>query len=575
MLLADVVVDTAVWGLDRPLTYAVPPALGGAARLGSVVRVPLRGRKMRGWVVGVREGEAPDGTVELAALSGRGPVLDAALIRMAGTLAERTVHPLASYLKLFTPPNLGRPPKTPPSPPAAPFGPAPHPHPATEPPASRRAPTPALVRLGVVQDPVERYASLVRSALDAGRGAIVVVPEVREGSRVLEGLAALFPSEAAVVHSGLGPAERSAALWSIAAGDRPLVLGGRASVFAPPFPLGLVVVHAEHDRSLKEQRSPYYDAREAAWARAQATGAKLVLASATPSLRSLALAEAGGWERVAPDRPAERAVWPTVELLEPPKAGIPRRAVAAVIEARRRGERTLILLPRAQATRAGPGPEEVARYVERVVPGARVERADRAGLGKEAGTLSAALEADVVVATEAALADVERPRVSTAIALGVDALLLRPEGRAVEEAFAALWTLGGLVAGMGTPAGGERGARGRLLLETRTPEHHVVQALTRGDYHFFADRELAARRESASPPFRRLIRVSSPAAPDMDAVDALRALPGTLVLGPVPTGRGTEMLLKVEELEPVLAPLHRLVSTSRQRLLVEIDVRDW
>src|SRR4051794_37002189 len=121
MLLADVVVDTAVWALDRTLTYAVPPALAPAVRLGSVVRAPLRGRKVRGWVLGVREGEAVEGTVELAALSGRGPVLDAALVEMAAAMARRTVHPVASFLRLFTPPRLGRPGKGPaPAPPAQP-----------------------------------------------------------------------------------------------------------------------------------------------------------------------------------------------------------------------------------------------------------------------------------------------------------------------------------------------------------------------------------------------------------------------------------------------------------------------
>src|SRR5205823_4069400 len=193
----------------------------------------------------------------LAALSGRGPVLDAALIEMARAMAERTVHPLASLLRLFTPPRLGRPLRSGREP-AAPAAPSP-------PGAGRHRA--ALVQLGIAEDPVERYAALVRSALDEGSAAIVVAPEVREGSRVLEGLAERFPDDAAVVHSGLDPAERSAALWSVAAGERRLVLGGRAAVFAPPvgvMPLGVVVVHAEHDRSLKEQRAPYYDARDAA-----------------------------------------------------------------------------------------------------------------------------------------------------------------------------------------------------------------------------------------------------------------------------------------------------------------------
>ena len=94
-----------------------------------------------------------------------------------------------------------------------------------------------------------------------------------------------------------------------------------------------------------------------------------------------------------------------------------------------------------------------------------------------------------------------------------------------------------------------RAARGRLLLETATPDHHVIQALTRGDYHYFAARELAARRETGSPPFRRLVRVSSPVAPDADLMAALGALPGTVALGPVPTGgstAGMEVRLKVD-----------------------------
>jgi primosomal protein N' (replication factor Y) len=121
-----------------------------------------------------------------------------------------------------------------------------------------------------------------------------------------------------------------------------------------------------------------------------------------------------------------------------------------------------------------------------------------------------------------------------------------------------------------------RGARGRFLVETRTPEHHVVQALTRGDYHYFASRELAVRRESGSPPFRRLVRVAVPGGdPDETAVQALRSLPGTSVLGPVPAGGGTEVLLKVDNLGNVLHPLRRIVAASRRRMLVEVDVRDW
>ena len=76
--------------------------------------------------------------------------------------------------------------------------------------------------------------------------------------------------------------------------------------------------------------------------------------------------------------------------------------------------------------------------------------------------------------------------VGVAIALGVDGYLRKPKGRPAEEAFAALWALAGLASG--------RSPRGRMVIETRTPEHHAVQALVRGDYRFFVRKELEARR---------------------------------------------------------------------------------
>lgn len=549
MVVAEVQVDLDVWGLDRPLSYSVPEKLEPRLRVGSIVRVPLRGRRVRGWVVGVhREEPAPDGTQEMIAVAGRGPVFDEVLLEVARDLARRCVHPLASFLRLFTPPNIGR------------AGEIPEVRTGEGPGGSR-----TLWRIGAADEPAERYAEVIGGALAAGGGAIVVIPEVREGSEVLSRLVAAYPAETAVVHSGLSDAERSKALWSVAAGERRIVLGGRAAVFAPPLPLGAVIVHQEHDRSLREQRAPYYDARDAAIRRAAAMGASVMLASRTPSLRTLH--RCAGWEVVEPPRLEERGVWPAVEILSPPRTGMPRRAVAAILEARRKSERTLILLPRARPTRAGPGPEQVAGFLRRVAPDARITRADRGDLGPRPGRLAGALSGDVIVATEAALAEVERPRVSTAIALGVDSFLQRPAGRGVEEAFATLWGLGVLVAGR---------ARGRLLLETSAPDHYAIQALTRGDYHYFARRELEVRERDGSPPFRGLIRVQSVAEEvSASVLGRLRELPDSQVLGPAEGRLGPEVLLRTADLEAVLDPLRVIVSSASERLLVEVEPRDW
>jgi primosomal protein N' (replication factor Y) len=352
------------------------------------------------------------------------------------------------------------------------------------------------------------------------------------------------------------------------------VLGGRAALFAPAFDLGAILLHQEHDPSFKEQQSPYYDARVVAEERAAATGARLVAASATPSLTpsywpdiDSGLPVGNTWRIDATDRLAERAAWPAVETVLPPRRGLPQRAIASILDARKRGERSIVLLPRVQATASGPGPDELISFLSRVVPGARVARADRPGLGSDPGALQAALTADVVIATEAGLADVPRPAVSVAIALGVDGYFAKPKGRAAEEAIAALWALGGLVAG--------RRPKGRMILEVHTGNHHGIEALVRGDYRFFVRKELEARRLAEAPPFRSLIRLQTPD-PTPELMARLRDLPATRVLGPVAGGNlGYEILLKAESLGIILDALGTIVSTANQRVLVEVDPKDW
>lgn len=572
MLLADVVVDVGIWALNKGLSYEVPDKLAPMAGLGSVVRVPLRNRRVRGWIVGLSffdpappAAEIPGKLQRVAAVSGRGPVFDQALLDMARDLARAYVHPLSVFLSLFTPPRLGRPVARQSAGPWLSEGSSGRPG---EPDAQKGMAGQKLLRLAPGEDAEVRYSDEISQQIMEGKGAIVVVPEVREGSRVLESLERRFPAEAAVVHSGRDPQERSRDLWAVAEGRKSLVLGGRAAVFAPPLKTGLIIVHQEHDPSLKDQRSPYYDARKAARVRAARTGSSLLLASSTPSLASIAAyGPKGVWEE--PPRAVQRASWPVVETVDPPKkTDIPRRAVAAIIEARARAEKVLILLPRAQATRAGPGPREVEHFLSRVVPGAVVKRADRPALGAHPGALAEALQADVVIATEAALAEVERPAIGLAIALGVDALFQRPAGRAAEDAFATLWALASLVAG--------QRARGRLVLETATPESPAVQALVRGDYGYFARWELQERAAAGAPPFRELVKLMMREWPDDHVMDDLRSLPGTDVLGPVPGGRlGFEILLKIKNIELILDPLGSMVERQSGRLLVEVEPREW
>lgn len=525
--------------------------------------MPLRGRRVRGWVVAMAEALTED-LAEVAGVSGRAPVFDDMLLASARAMAHRAVHPLAAFLHLMTPPRMGR------RMGRGTEGPADADHDVQlEFPLAIRT----VRRLGPSESAVAVYEEAIGACLATGRSAIVVVPEVRAGSVVLEGLARAFGEAAAVVHSAQGEAERSAALWSVARGERRVVLGGRAAVMAPARGVGLIAVHGEEDRTLKAEQAPYYDARVAAEIRATCSGADLLVASQTPTVATWIRARTGsqrGWRVVEPSLTDLRRGWPAIRPV-PPERGVMLAAplMAAVLRAWRSGTRVLVLVPRRAATVTGPGPAEIAAHLRRAVPGAEVRLV-------EPPVESATLDAPIVVATEGVLAEVERPAVGTALALGVDALLASPHGQAAEHAFVTLWELAAVVARAA-------GRAGQVLLETDRREHHAVQAVLRADYDLFARREAEARREAHVPPYATLVRIRGSAGRrrasgggiGTGTLDALAALPGTEVLGPVEGRLGAEVLLKVGDIDAVLDPLRAIMASAPQRCVVDMDPREW
>ena len=139
----------------------------------------------------------------------------------------------------------------------------------------------------------EVYFRGVADCLAAGRTALLLVPEIALAARAEELLRRRFGPDLAVFHSGLTRKERREAFWRVRAGEARIVLGARSAVLAPINDLGLVVLDEEHDSAYKQEEAPRYHARQAAWLRARAAGATLLLGSATPSLESAEAAASG------------------------------------------------------------------------------------------------------------------------------------------------------------------------------------------------------------------------------------------------------------------------------------------
>jgi len=137
----------------------------------------------------------------------------------------------------------------------------------------------------------EIYLQAIAHALEHGRGAIVLVPEIALTPQTVERFKARFSSGklqtlVAVLHSHLSAGERHDEWHKIRQGRARIVIGARSAIFAPVDPLGLVIVDEEHEQTYKQEEAPRYHARDVAIVRAQMENAVVVLGSATPSLES-------------------------------------------------------------------------------------------------------------------------------------------------------------------------------------------------------------------------------------------------------------------------------------------------
>ena len=130
----------------------------------------------------------------------------------------------------------------------------------------------------------EVYIRLIRRALELGRTAIVLVPEIALTPQMAAWFHGRFGGDAAVLHSALSAGERFDEWRRIRSGEARVVIGARSAVFAPVQNLGVIVVDEEHETSYQSDHRPRYDAREVAWKRAAMHGAVLLLGSATPSV---------------------------------------------------------------------------------------------------------------------------------------------------------------------------------------------------------------------------------------------------------------------------------------------------
>lgn len=200
----------------------------------------------------------------------------------------------------------------------------------------------------------EIYIRAMRTVLDKGKSALMLVPEIALTPVFSKRLRAVFGDEVAILHSNLSTGERFDEWRRIRRGAARIVIGTRSAVFAPLQNLGLVIVDEEHDSSYRQHESPFYHGRDVAIVRAHFAGAIVVLGSATPALESFHNAHNGKYKYLTlPNRVGNRplAAAELVDMreifkIEGKDTIFSPALLEAIEETHSKGEQSIILLNR-------------------------------------------------------------------------------------------------------------------------------------------------------------------------------------------------------------------------------------
>ena len=206
--------------------------------------------------------------------------------------------------------------------------------------ASGPGPRPVLLHGVTGSGKTEVYLQLIAQTLDAGRGAIVLVPEIALTPQTVERFKGRFDARGvgvAVLHSQLSEGERHDEWRRIRAGEARVVIGPRSAIFAPVARPGIIIVDEEHEASYKQDTVPRYHGRDVAVVRARIEGCAIVLGSATPSFESFQNTRSGKYALVAMTRRIDHRQLPLIRVVDMRIEARKIKGVAILSEPLRRG----------------------------------------------------------------------------------------------------------------------------------------------------------------------------------------------------------------------------------------------
>jgi primosomal protein N' (replication factor Y) (superfamily II helicase) len=465
----------------------------------------------------------------------------------------------------------------------------------------------------------EVYMQIIRSVLERGQQVLVLVPEINLTPQLEERFRQRFSVALGLSHSNLTDKQRQSAWLNMQQGNSSILLGTRSALFTPLENPGLIILDEEHDTSFKQQEGFRFSARDVAIMRAKLLNIPVLLGSATPSLESLHNANQERYRHLILSKRAGTAIEPTLHLLDIRNKKMHHGLSEALIDELRKGlanqEQVLLFLNRrgfaptlichgcgwvarckhcdanlvihnhqqrlrchhcgkeqrliplcpdcksGELMPLGLGTERIEVALRELFPGKTLVRLDRDTTQRK-GSLERYLaqinqgKADIILGTQMLAKGHHFPNVTLVAIVDVDSGLFSIDYHATERLAQTIVQVSGRAGRAEKP--------GKVILQTRHPDHALLNTLIREDYNHFAQIALAERKQAGLPPFSYHALLRAQAGKPNVPLDFLHS---------AATLAKTYTIKQTQILGPVAAPMEKRAGLYRYQLLFQSNKR--
>ncbi|HCG62794.1 MAG: primosomal protein N' [Spirochaetes bacterium GWC2_52_13] len=404
----------------------------------------------------------------------------------------------------------------------------------------------------------EVFLRIAENVIAQGRQVIYLVPEITLTHQLARQVSKRFAGRVAILHSGMTPSQRLSAWRKIKRGEVQLAIGARSAVFAPFEQLGLIIIDEEHENSYKSGNNPRYHARQIAQKKASEAGAVMIMGSATPSLEAHLMMEEKKVVRHVLSRRVAGGVPPQVTVVNmlAEQRMLSKKLMGEMKATLAKGRQVILFLNRRGFSHyfhcrscgydmvcphcsvaltyhkdkhrmvchycgfsrnpisvcpecssvdvgyGGFGTEMVEMEVGRFFPQARIARLDTDS-AKDKPMVATVLhefregKIDILLGTQMVAKGLNFPLVDLVGIVLADSALNLPDFRSQERTFSLIVQVSGRA--------GRYNDAGKVVVQTFHPDNTAIRLATNGNIEEFYRQELAARKETAFPPYTRLV----------------------------------------------------------------------